>query len=36
MAQLTREHFDRLQLEPQQQVFVKPKAAKSFPLDYSI
>lgn len=36
MAQLTREHFDRLQLEPHQQVFVKPKAAKSFPLDYSI
>ena len=36
MAQLTREHFDRLQLEPQQQVFVKPKAAKSFPIDYSI
>ncbi|MCY7336336.1 MAG: TOBE-like domain-containing protein [Chamaesiphon sp.] len=35
MAQLTREHFDRLQLAPQQQVFVKPKAAK-FPLDYSI
>jgi sulfate/thiosulfate transport system ATP-binding protein len=36
MAHLTREHFDRLQLEPQQQVFVKPKEAKSFPIDYSI
>jgi sulfate/thiosulfate transport system ATP-binding protein len=35
-AHLTREHFDKLQLEPQQQVFVKPKQAKSFPLDYSI
>jgi sulfate/thiosulfate transport system ATP-binding protein len=28
--------FDKLQLEPQQQVFVKPKAAKSLPIDYSI
>jgi sulfate/thiosulfate transport system ATP-binding protein len=36
MAHLSREHFDRLQLEPQQQVFVKPKEAKSFPLYYSI
>jgi sulfate/thiosulfate transport system ATP-binding protein len=37
MAQLTRERFDELQLEPQQQVFVKSKAAKSFPIDdYSI
>jgi sulfate/thiosulfate transport system ATP-binding protein len=35
-AHLTREHFDKLQLETQQQVFVKPKEAKSFPLDYSI
>jgi sulfate/thiosulfate transport system ATP-binding protein len=35
-ALLTRERFDELQLEPQQQVFVKPKAAKSFPIDYSI
>jgi sulfate/thiosulfate transport system ATP-binding protein len=35
-AYLTREHFDTLQLEPQQQVFVKPKATKSFPIDYSI
>ncbi len=36
MAQLTRERFDELQLEPQQQVFVKPTEAKSFPIDYSI
>jgi sulfate/thiosulfate transport system ATP-binding protein len=36
MAHLTRERFDELQLEPQQQVFVKPKEAKSFPLYYSI
>ena len=35
-AHLTRERFDELQLEPQQQVFVKPKKAKSFPTDYSI
>ena len=35
-AHLTRERFDELQLETQQQVFVKPKAAKSFPIDYSI
>ncbi|PSB58924.1 sulfate/molybdate ABC transporter ATP-binding protein [Chamaesiphon polymorphus] len=35
-AHLSREHFDKLQLEPQQQVFVKPKAAKSFPVDFSI
>jgi sulfate/thiosulfate transport system ATP-binding protein len=36
MAQLTRERFDELHLEPQQQVFVKPKESKSFPIDYSI
>ena len=36
MARLTRERFEQLQLEPQQQVFVKPKEAKSFPIDYSI
>ncbi|WP_309736841.1 TOBE-like domain-containing protein [Chamaesiphon sp. OTE_75_metabat_556] len=35
-ALLTRERFDELRLEPQQQVFVKPKKAKSFPIDYSI
>lgn len=31
-AVLTREKFDQLQLEPKQQVYVKPKRAKSFPL----
>ncbi len=36
MAHLTKERFDKLQLELQQQVFVQPKAARSFPLDYSI
>jgi sulfate/thiosulfate transport system ATP-binding protein len=36
VAHLTRERFNELQLEPQQQVFVKPKEAKSFPLYYSI
>ncbi|MBD2136117.1 sulfate/molybdate ABC transporter ATP-binding protein [Anabaena sp. FACHB-1237] len=35
-AHLTREKFDELKLEPQERVFVKPKDAKSFPLDYSI
>ena len=35
-ANLTREKFDNLQLQPQQRVFVKPKDAKSFPLYYSI
>jgi sulfate/thiosulfate transport system ATP-binding protein len=35
-ANLTREKFDQLQLQPQQRVFVKPKDAKSFPLYYSI
>jgi sulfate/thiosulfate transport system ATP-binding protein len=36
MAHLSRERFDRLEIAPQQQVFVKPKEAKSFPLYYSI
>jgi sulfate/thiosulfate transport system ATP-binding protein len=36
MANLTRERFDQLNLEPQQRVYVKPKDAKSFPLYYSI
>jgi sulfate/thiosulfate transport system ATP-binding protein len=36
VAHLTKERFAELQLEPQQQVFVKPKEAKSFPIDYSI
>lgn len=35
-AHLTRERFDQLKLEPQQQVYVKPKDAKAFPLYYSI
>ena len=35
-ANLTRERFDSLNLQPQQRVFVKPKDAKSFPLFYSI
>lgn len=35
-AHLTRTHFDKLQLEPQQRVFVKPKEAKSVPIDFSI
>jgi sulfate/thiosulfate transport system ATP-binding protein len=36
MAHLTRERFDELQLQPQQDVYVQPKEAKSFPLYYSI
>jgi sulfate/thiosulfate transport system ATP-binding protein len=36
VAHLTRDHFDELQLAANQQVFVKPKEAKSFPLDYTI
>jgi sulfate/thiosulfate transport system ATP-binding protein len=36
IAHLTRERFDKLKLEPQQRVYVKPKDAKSFPLYYSI
>lgn len=35
-ANLTREQYDRLNLQPQQKVFVKPKEVKSFPLEYSI
>jgi sulfate/thiosulfate transport system ATP-binding protein len=35
-AHLTRDRFDQLKLQPQQQVFVKPKGAKAFPLFYSI
>jgi sulfate transport system ATP-binding protein len=35
-AHLTRDRFDELELEPQQRVYVKPKDAKSFPLNYSI
>jgi sulfate transport system ATP-binding protein len=36
MAHLTRDRFDKLQLKPEQNVYVKPKEAKSFPLYYSI
>ncbi|MEB3216857.1 MAG: sulfate/molybdate ABC transporter ATP-binding protein [Nostocales cyanobacterium 94392] len=35
-ANLTREEYGKLNLQAQQQVFVRPKFAKSFPLDYSI
>lgn len=36
VANLTRDRFNELKLEPQQQVYVKPKGAKAFPLYYSI
>ncbi|HEY9794884.1 MAG TPA: TOBE-like domain-containing protein [Leptolyngbyaceae cyanobacterium] len=36
IANLTRERFDELKLEPQQQVYVRPKDAKAFPLHYAI
>ncbi len=36
IANLTRDRFNELKLEPQQQVYVKPKGAKAFPLHYSI
>lgn len=36
IANLTRDRFDQLKLEPQQQVFVKPRDAKAFPLYYEI
>jgi sulfate/thiosulfate transport system ATP-binding protein len=36
VAHLSRDRFDELKIEANQQVFVKPKEAKSFPLDYSI
>lgn len=35
-ANLTRERFNELELEPQQRVYVKPKDAKSFPIHYAI
>jgi sulfate transport system ATP-binding protein len=35
-ANLTRERFDQLKIQAQQQVFVRPKDAKAFPLYYSI
>lgn len=33
-ANLTRNRFNKLQLQPQQRVYIKPKDVKSFPLDY--
>lgn len=36
MANLTRERYDQLKLEPDQQVYVKPRDAKAFPLYYEI
>lgn len=35
-AVLPREQFDQLKLKPQQQVYVKPKEVKAFPVSYSI
>jgi sulfate transport system ATP-binding protein len=35
-AHLTRDRFDELNLETEDRVYVKPKDARSFPLDYSI
>lgn len=35
-AQIARDKFDELKLEPQQRVYVKPKDARSFPLYYEI
>jgi sulfate transport system ATP-binding protein len=36
MAHLTRERFDELALNPQEQIHIKPLDARSFPLNYSI
>ncbi len=36
MAHLTRERFEELRLQPQEQVHIKPLDARSFPLHYSI
>jgi sulfate transport system ATP-binding protein len=36
MAHLTRERFNELQLQPQEQVHIKPLDARSFPINYSI
>ena len=36
MANLTRERYAQLKLEPDQQVYVKPRDAKAFPLYYEI
>ncbi len=35
-AHLSRDRFDQLNLQPQQRVYVKPKAAKAFPIYYEI
>lgn len=35
-AHLSRDRYDELKLQPQQQVYVRPKDAKAFPLFYSI
>ncbi len=35
-AVFTRDRFEQLKLEPRQQVYVRPKEARSFPLDYAI
>jgi sulfate transport system ATP-binding protein len=35
-ANLSREEYNKLNLQPQQKVFVRPKEVKSFPLEYSI
>ena len=34
-ANLSREQYDKLNLQPQQKVFVKPKNAKAFPAAYA-
>ncbi|MBW4598703.1 MAG: hypothetical protein KME29_03595 [Calothrix sp. FI2-JRJ7] len=34
-ANLSREQYDKLNLQPQQKVFVKPKDAKAFPAAYA-
>ena len=36
IANLTRDRYDRLQLEENQRVYVRPKEAKSFALNYDI
>jgi sulfate transport system ATP-binding protein len=35
-AHLTRDRFHDLNLQPQQKVFVRPRDARAFPLNYSI
>ncbi|MCS7031296.1 MAG: sulfate ABC transporter ATP-binding protein [Gloeomargarita sp. SKYG116] len=36
MAQIDRQRFAQLQLQPHQQVYVRPREARCFPLNYSI